>query len=157
MRHTSIRTDSSGYQRSKTMRAFAATLGLLVAMLAMPDSAHAESYVSDMGPPKGVEGHGGIRCVGEASGDGHDFRLVMYFGANGPEARERAWQEARCETKMRRVVVAWAATAYDGRYCLKWFPTSRIAGHNEDPDLYCYRKPAVKIDPNDVKVRVERL
>jgi hypothetical protein len=140
----------------ETMRRFAALLGLLVAMAAVP-VAHAESYVSEPEIPKGVAGHGGIRCVGEAAGDGHTFRLVMYFGANGPADREQAWQASRCETKMRAAVVAWAGTAYDGRYCLAWHPESRIAGHNEDPDLYCYTKPAVKIAPGDVKISVERM
>jgi hypothetical protein len=129
----------------------------LIAMFLLPLPASAESYVSDMGPPKGVAGHGGVKCVGEASGDGHTFKLVMYFGANGPEARERAWQASRCESKMRAAVVAWAGTAYDGRYCLKWHPTSRIAGHAEDPDLYCYTKPAVTIQTGDIRVTVERL
>jgi hypothetical protein len=138
------------------MKRVAVLLSLLAASMAVP-VASAESYVSDMGPPKGVVGHGGIRCVGEAAGDGHTFRLVMYFGANGDMDRERAWQASRCESKMRAAVVAWAGTAYDGRYCLKWHPESRIAGHNEDPDLYCYRKPAVKIAPGDVKISVERM
>jgi hypothetical protein len=138
------------------MKRIAAILSLLAASMAVP-VAHAESYVSEPETPKGVAGHGGIRCVGEAAGDGHSFRMVMYFGANGPEARERAWQASRCESKMRAAVVAWAATAYDGRYCLKWHPTARIRGHNEPDDLYCYRKPAVKIAPGDVKVTVERL
>lgn len=139
------------------MRKIAALLGLLVAIVGLPGSAHAESFVSEPEIPKGVVGHGGIRCVGEASGDGHSFKMVMYFGANGPADRERAWQESRCEAKMRRAVVAWAAAEYDGRYCLKWFPESRIRGHNEPDDLYCYRKPAVTIQPSAVKIRVERL
>jgi hypothetical protein len=140
----------------ETMRRFAVFLSLLVASMAVP-VASAESFTSDMGPPKGVAGHGGIRCVGEASGDGHTFRLVMYFGANGPEAREQAWQASRCESKMRRAVVAWAGTAYDGRYCLAWYPESRIRGHAEPDDLYCSTKPSVKVAPGDVKVTVERM
>ena len=138
------------------MKRIAAILSLLAASMAVP-VAHAESYVSDMGPPKGVVGHGGIRCVGEAAADGHTFRLVMYFGANGDMNRERAWQASRCESKMRAAVVAWAGTAYDGRYCLAWHPESRIRGHNEPDDLYCYTKPAVKIAPGDVKISVERM
>jgi hypothetical protein len=138
------------------MKRYAVLLSLLAAILAVP-VAHAESYVSEPEVPKGVAGHGGIRCVGEASADGHTFRLVMYFGANGPEARERAWQASRCESKMRAAVVAWAGTAYDGRYCLKWHPESRIRGHNEPDDLYCYTKPSATIQPGDVKISVERM
>jgi hypothetical protein len=138
------------------MKRYAVLLSLLACSMAVP-VVHAESYVSDMGPPKGVAGHGGIRCIGEAAGDGHTFKMVMYFGANGPAEREQAWQASRCESKMRRAVVAWAATAYDGRYCLKWHPESRIAGHAEPDDLYCYRKPAVKVAPGDVKISVERM
>jgi hypothetical protein len=140
------------------MKRYAVLLSLLAASMAAP-VVHAESYVSEPEVPKGVAGHGGIRCIGEAAADGHTFRLVMYFGADADEdaTSERAWQASRCESKMRRAVVAWAATAYDGRYCLKWHPTSRIAGHNEDPDLYCYTKPAVKIAPGDVKISVERM
>jgi hypothetical protein len=129
----------------------------LIAMFLLPLPASAESYVSEPEVPKGVAGHGGVKCIGEASADGHTFRLVMYFGANGDMNRERAWQASRCESKMRAAVVAWAATAYDGRYCLKWHPTSRIAGHAEDPDLYCYTKPSVTIAPGDVKISVERM
>src|SRR5688500_15337217 len=127
----------------------------LVAVFLLPLPAHAESYVSAPEMPKGMDG--GIRCIGEASADGHSLRMVMYFGANGDVERERAWQASRCEAKMRRAVVAWAAAEYDGRYCLKWNPNSRIAGHNEDPNLYCYKKPAMTVVPSDVKITVERL
>jgi hypothetical protein len=129
----------------------------LVAVFLLPLPASAEAFVSEPEVPKGVAGHGGVKCIGEAAGDGHSFRLVMYFGANGDMDREQAWQASRCEAKMRAAVVAWAATAYDGRYCLKWHPTSRIAGHAEDPDLYCYTKPAVTIQTGDIRVTVERL
>jgi hypothetical protein len=129
----------------------------LVALFLLPLPASAEAFVSEPEVPKGVAGHGGVKCIGEAAGDGHSFRMVMYFGANGDMDRERAWQASRCESKMRRVVVAWAATAYDGRYCLKWHPTSRIRGHNEPDDLYCYTKPSVTIQPGDVKISVERM
>jgi hypothetical protein len=129
----------------------------LIAVFLLPLPASADAYVSEPEVPKGVAGHGGIRCVGEAAGDGHSFRLVMYFGANGDMDRERAWQASRCESKMRAAVVAWAGTAYDGRYCLAWYPESRIRGHAEPDDLYCYRKPAVKIAPGDVKISVERM
>jgi hypothetical protein len=87
----------------------------LVALFLLPLPASAEAFVSEPEVPKGVAGHGGVKCIGEAAGDGHSFRMVMYFGANGDMDRERAWQASRCESKMRRVVGGRAATAYHGR------------------------------------------
>lgn len=104
--------------------------------LATVNVAHAETIVLDEGPPKGVVGQDGIRCIGTASAGGHTVTLVQYIGADGDEMannpdRERSWQSNYCE----------------------WAQRQTVGGV---PGVFRF-KYGIDIDPNDVKVSTERL
>lgn len=138
----------------------------LVTVTVFPDSAYADSFVSDPGAPtKGVVGHHGIRCIGEASAEGHSLRYVIYVGADEDEAptggsisaREKSWQESYCFAKIQEEMPRWAAHAYNGEYCLLWNPSARIPGVGEPKDLYCYTKPSLSLSPGDIRITIQRL
>jgi hypothetical protein len=84
---------------------YLAILAVLLALVLMPTVASAETFEWDPGPPKGVVGHDGIACYGEASQGGHTAKLTNYVGADAgwmssqPD-RERAWQQAECRSMM---------------------------------------------------------
>ena len=141
---------------------------LLAFVLFTPGLAHAESYVIDSGPQKGVVGYDGIRCIGEATYQGHSFRYVVYVGADADEmsgnpARERAWQESECRYSLMSEtsygsMVNWIRRPYDGELCLLWHPDARLRGVDEPEDLYCYKKPAFPdFDPKIIKMTIERV
>lgn len=149
--------------RSFLRFALVAALALVASSGVVPalptETAHADSFTIDPGAPKGVIGYDGIRCIGEADAGGHHFRYVAYVGADGdePADSEHAWQASECNRILKVDMVRWAATPYNGEYCLLWHPDARNPGIDEPPDLYCYRKPAVHLDPASIKVTIQRV
>jgi hypothetical protein len=92
---------------------FIVALALLLALAPLGaigvQTAHAETVVWDDGPPKGVVGADGIRCIGTASAGGHTYTSVKYVGADAGEMssdpqRERNWQRSQCEWEQRQLI-----------------------------------------------------
>jgi len=121
------------------MRKLFAILALLVLMMA-PTVAHAELVVwdeaEDGGVPKGVVGHDGVRCIGEATAGGTTYRAIRYIGADAEEmssnpTRERNWQVEHCR---------WI-NSQDVGGVRGWFRWQR----------------GIDIDPSTIKITVERV
>jgi hypothetical protein len=130
--------------------------------------AHAESYTAEHGAPKGVIGHDGVKCIGEASYQGNSYRYVVWIGADAEEMAsgsdaERAWQENDCkrslyDTNVPASMASWIKRGYDGQYCLRTNPNARILGVGESEDDYCYTMPAFPdFDPSTIKMTIQRV